>query len=47
MALRKVKTKTGTLIGMRIVKPYSAARKAKAAATRRTNKLNGVKRKKR
>ena len=41
MATRKVKTKTGTLLGVRVVKPYSAARKAKAASTRRHNLMTG------
>ena len=41
MATRKVKTKTGTLIGVRIVRPHSLARKSKAAATRRHNLMTG------
>jgi hypothetical protein len=39
MALRKVKTKSGTLLGFRIVKPRTLTQKAKANATRKRNKM--------
>jgi hypothetical protein len=46
MATRKIKSKSGVLLGVKVVRPYSAARKAKAAQTRKHNINSGVKRRK-
>jgi hypothetical protein len=43
MALRKVKSKSGVLLGFRIVKPRTLSQKSKANATRKRNKMRSGK----
>jgi hypothetical protein len=43
MAVRVIKSKSGVAIGSTIVKPYTAARKQKAVATRKRNIMTGKK----
>lgn len=41
MATRKIRSKSGTFLGVRIVKPKTLAQKAKSAQTRRHNLMIG------